>query len=121
MIASRPFHSGEREAEPHLVVAEAGDAVLAPAIGAGAGLVVGKAVPGVAVRAVVLANGAPLALAEVGPPLPPRDAVLAGLTQALLLMSDGTLIHHDVPPSCSRARSRRGKVSAPLPLATADR
>src|SRR6476659_8670999 len=77
---------GDGEAQPHLVVAEAGDTILTPAIDTGARLVVGKAVPGVAVRAVILANGAPLALAEVGPPCPPRDAVLTGLTQALLLM-----------------------------------
>ena len=62
---------GQGEAEPLLVVGDAGDAVLAPAIGARAGLVVGEVVPGVAVLAVVLAHGAPLALAEVRPPLLP--------------------------------------------------
>ena len=67
---------GQREAEPLLVVGDAGQAVLAPAIGARAGLVVGEVVPGVAALAVVLAHGAPLAFAEVGPPLFPGDGSL---------------------------------------------
>ena len=62
---------GQREAEPLLVVGDAGQAVLAPAVGAGAGLVVGEVVPGVAALAVVLADGAPLAFAEVRAPLFP--------------------------------------------------
>ena len=62
---------GEREAEPLLVVGDAGQAVLAPAIGAGAGLVVAEVVPGVAAFAVVLADGSPLAFAEVRPPFLP--------------------------------------------------
>ena len=63
---------GQRQAEALLVVAEAGQAVLAPAVGAAAGVVVGEVVPGVAVGAVVLADGAPLALAQVRPPPLPR-------------------------------------------------
>ena len=70
---------GEREAEPLLVVGDAGEAVLAPAVGARAGLVVGEVVPGVAAFAVVLADGPPLAFAEVGPPLLPGGLLLPGL------------------------------------------
>ena len=55
----------EGEAELAVVVADAGDAVLAPAVRARAGLVVGEVVPRVAVFAVVLADSAPLALGEV--------------------------------------------------------
>ena len=44
----------QRQAPELVVVAEARDTVLAPAIGAGAGLVVRQVVPGVAVRTVVL-------------------------------------------------------------------
>ena len=61
----------QREAQPLLVVGDAGEPVLAPAVGARARLVVAEVVPGVAVVAVVLAHGAPLALGEVRPPLPP--------------------------------------------------
>src|SRR5713226_4429793 len=64
----------EGQTEPLLVVADAGEPVLAPAIRAAAGMVMREVVPGVAVRAVVLAHGAPLALAEIRPPLPPRPA-----------------------------------------------
>jgi len=46
---------GHGEAEPLLVVGEPGDSILAEAVGEGAGLIVRAAVPGVAVRALVLA------------------------------------------------------------------
>ena len=69
---------GQREAEALFVIGNAGDAVLAPAVGARAGLIVGEEVPGVAVLAVVLAHGAPLPFAQVGPPLLPGDLLLAG-------------------------------------------
>ncbi len=76
----------QREAEPLLVVAEAGEAVLAPAIGPRAGVVMGKIVPGLAGGAVVLAHGAPLALAEIGAPFAPVDRAVARLAEALLLL-----------------------------------
>jgi hypothetical protein len=75
----------EREAEALALVAHSGDPVLAPTVGAGASLVVGEVVPGVAVRAVVLADRPPLALAQVGAPLPPGHSGLARLVEALLL------------------------------------
>ena len=68
---------GQGEAEPLLVVGDAGQAVLAPAIGAGAGLVVAEVIPGVAAFAVVLADGSPLAFAEVRPPLLPGGLLFA--------------------------------------------
>ena len=70
----------EPEAEPLLDVREAGQAVLAPAVGARAGVVVGQVVPGGAARAVVLADGPPLALAQVRPP----EVPVAGLAQPVL-------------------------------------
>ena len=66
----------QREA-PELVVAEAGNAVLAPALGPGAGDVCGRSFLSVVVRAVILPHRAPLALAEVGPPALP--ALIGGL------------------------------------------
>ena len=56
------------EAEPLLPVGEAGQAVLPPAVGARASLVMAEVVPGVAALAVVLTHGTPLALAEVRTP-----------------------------------------------------
>src|SRR5262245_35129312 len=64
---------GQGEAELLLVIGDAGQAVLAPAVGAGAGLVVAEVVPGVAALAVVFADGSPLPLAEVGSPFLPGD------------------------------------------------
>ena len=58
----------EREAERLAVVADAGEAVLAPAVGARAGVVVREEAPRVAAGAVVLAHRAPGALAEVRAP-----------------------------------------------------
>src|SRR5262249_3497582 len=62
---------GEREAEPLLVIRDAGQAVLAPAIGPRAGLIVAEVIPGIATFAVVLAHRAPLPFAEVRSPLLP--------------------------------------------------
>src|SRR5438094_2245483 len=47
---------GQREAEPLLIVGDPGQAVLAPAVRARAGLIVAEVVPGVAALAVVLAH-----------------------------------------------------------------
>ena len=74
----------EGEAQPLLLVADAPQPVLAPAVSPRPGLVVRKIVPGVAVRAVVLAHGAPLPLAEIGTPFFPRDARFARFIQAAL-------------------------------------
>ena len=90
-MGSLPFHRRQGEAEPLLVVGDAGQAVLAPAVGARAGLIVGEVVPGVSVPTVILPHRAPLPLAQVGPHffqgvLPPRasskrvvSAFLAGM------------------------------------------
>ena len=82
---------GQGEAEPLLVVGDAGQAVLAPAVGAGAGLVVAEVVPGVAALAVVLADGAPLSFAEVRPPLLPGDLLLARFFEPVVFRGHGAL------------------------------
>src|SRR5262249_20762287 len=76
----------QRQAQALLVVADAGDAVLAPAVGAAAGVVVGEVVPGVARCAVVLADRAPLTLAEVRAPAPPALPAEAVFIQTSLLV-----------------------------------
>jgi len=50
-----------------VVVAETGEAVLAPVVGARTRLIVREVIPRIAVAAVVLADRAPLALAEIRP------------------------------------------------------
>lgn len=64
-IAAIP--QGEREAQLLLLVADAAQPVLVPAVDAGTGLVVVKVFPGFAVSAVVLAHRAPGPLRRYGP------------------------------------------------------
>jgi len=56
-----------------VVVADPAQAVLSPAIRTSAGMVVGEIVPRGPVPGVVLPDGSPLALAQVGTPPPPVD------------------------------------------------
>src|SRR5262249_54854093 len=93
------------EAQVLLIVADAGEAVLAPPVGAGARLVVAEVVPRIAGLAVVLAHGAPLSLADVRSPLPPRDAALASLLQSKVLRLS-LLRHGGCPPLPSVGRLR---------------
>jgi hypothetical protein len=81
----------ERKAQTLLVVAEAGDAILAPVIGARARLIVGKVAPSVAVLAVVLPYGSPLALAEIGPPQLPQVPDVPALLKARLFHRPGAI------------------------------
>ncbi len=66
-----PIPQRQGQAQPLLVVADPGQAVLAPPVGPGPRLIVAEIGPGVAIIAVVLADRAPLAFTEVGPPGPP--------------------------------------------------
>src|SRR6516225_9953086 len=75
---------GNSKAQPVVVVAETGQAILAPVIGAGAGLIVGEVVPRIPVLAVVLPDRAPLSFAEIRPPLLPRRPLLARLVETRL-------------------------------------
>src|SRR5439155_9064440 len=68
-IASVPERNGK--AEGLVTVAETGEAVFVPAVGARSCMIVRKVGPGVAVGAVVLADGAPGALGEVRAPALP--------------------------------------------------
>ena len=64
-----PQRDGEADGLP--VVAEPGEAILAPAIRPAPRVVVREVVPGVSARAVVLSHGAPRAIADVRAPAPP--------------------------------------------------
>ena len=72
------------EAQPLVDIAEPGQAVFAPAVGARARVIVWEVVPGLAVGTVVLADGAPLAFADVGTP----EVPVAGLQEAVLEFSE---------------------------------
>ena len=77
-----PVPERPREAEPLVVVRDARDAVLAPAIGSRARVGVRQVLPGIAVAAIVLAHRAPLPLAQVGPPPLPVGRPLPRLAEA---------------------------------------
>ena len=71
---------GQAQAQPLLHVTEPGQPVLPPAVGPGPRVIMRQVVPRLAVRAVVLAHRAPLALADIrSPPVP-----LARLAQPVL-------------------------------------
>ena len=61
----------KRETQALVIVADAGDAVLGPAIGARAGVIVREVIPRRAVGAVVFARIAPGAFGQVRAPAPP--------------------------------------------------
>src|SRR5438093_8330286 len=67
------------------------DAVVPPALGAAAGMVVGPVLPWGAVGAIILADGTPLALGEVGSPALPIRFVLAILFQSNFFFSHALL------------------------------
>jgi hypothetical protein len=76
---------GRREAQSLFVVGYSGDSVLSPAISSRPCLIMSEVEPGIAVDAVVLANGSPLALCQIGSPLPPWYGVPTSLHEALML------------------------------------
>ena len=76
---------GEREAQPLPVVGDARDAVLAPAVGARAGLIVAEVVPGVAVGRCSPRVPCPTAAPRGRAPTSSRGRALTGVVQALLL------------------------------------
>src|SRR5882672_11821383 len=66
-----PIPEGQRKAHDLVPVADPFDSVLPPAIGARARVIVRKILPSRTARAVIFADGSPLALGEIGsPPLP---------------------------------------------------
>src|SRR6266508_549445 len=79
---------GQREADVLMPVADAADAVFAPAIGAAARVVMGQIFPGRAVGAVIFADRAPLALGQIGSP-----ALPVGFADSVLLKSKLFLRH----------------------------
>jgi hypothetical protein len=76
----------QRQTEALMIVAEAGNAIFTPTIGATARLVVTEVIPGSSIRTIILANRSPLALAQVGSPEPPRCSPTVRLFQSLLFL-----------------------------------
>src|SRR5215467_15438762 len=80
-----PVPQGEGEAEPLVIVTDAADPVLTPAIGTGAGMIVREILPGGPGGAVVFAHGSPLTLGQIWPPASPVGSASLGFEQTLLL------------------------------------
>jgi hypothetical protein len=81
----RAIPEGERQTQPLTVIADPRDAVLAPAIGARSGVIVREVVPRVAAGAVVLADRAPLPLAQIRAPRLPGCGSRSRLLEAVVL------------------------------------
>src|SRR5262245_52332395 len=75
----------QRETQDLVAVADPGQVVLPPAVCAGARLIMGQIVPGVAGVAIILPHRLPLPLAEIGAPLAPWPMTLPRLLQTLVL------------------------------------
>jgi hypothetical protein len=76
---------GQRPAQALRIIGIAGNAILTPFVRARAGLVMRKIVPCVAAFAIVLPNGAPLALAQVGSSFLPGSLLRRAVQWDLLL------------------------------------
>src|SRR5262249_28715532 len=72
------------KAESLLVIRNAAQPVLAPSIGARAGVVVWEVAPSVAIVAVILSHRPPLAFAEIRSPLFPWHVIVASLIETNL-------------------------------------
>jgi len=79
-----PVPQGKGKTKSLRLIRETGQPVFTRTVRAGAKLVMGEVVPGVAVFAVIFADRAPLSLAQVRAPLAPWRA-LPGLFEAPLL------------------------------------
>src|SRR5436305_9403422 len=83
-----PIPKRERETEPLFKVGDSTDAILAPAIGARARVVMREIIPRVAGRAVIFAHSGPCALAQIWSPKVPA------LSHAVILCDTGLLSVH---------------------------
>src|SRR5271170_835699 len=83
-VALVPQRDGK--ADQLAAIADAGEAIFVPAVGSGAGVIVGKIFPGTAVGAVVFADSAPGAFAKVGSPTLPVALAVAGFGEPDLLV-----------------------------------
>ncbi len=75
---------GQGKAKLLLVVGNACQTILAPAIRPRTGMIVGEKIPGITILAIVLANRPPLAFAEVRAPFFPGGVLFFGLLKSLV-------------------------------------
>jgi len=105
-----PSYRRQGRAQPLLVVGDPSQAVFAPAVGSRTGLVVAEAIPRVAALAVVLTNGSPLALAQVGSPPKPWNYPLPSLVHGYAFSRDRYLLWLSPRSWKGRSRSKRATI-----------
>src|SRR5207247_3732051 len=98
-----PVPQRDREAQPALAVADPEESILTPAVGAAAGVIVREGLPGGPLPRVVLADGPPLAVGEVGAPALP---VLGATSVFLEPQQLGTLDHRPSSGCASVGRAQ---------------
>src|SRR5579875_2376842 len=104
-----------------MAVADAGDPVLSPAVDAGAGVIVRKIIPGIAIRAVVLANRAPLPLGKVwSPALPILPSISIGLQSVFFAHSAARVLPLIDADWRVKGRITRRRLVASPTIATGD-
>ncbi len=102
-----PVPQRQAQAQPLFHVAEPGQAVLSPPVRPGPRVIMRQVIPRLAVRAVVLAHRAPLALADIRPPPVP----LARLEQPVLQPPEPS---HPIPLS-THGRPQSSRCTAAFP------
>ena len=84
----------ESEADALVAVADAGEAVLVPAVGADCGVLEREVIPSLALRRVVFAYGTPSAFGEIGSPAVPVRPAQTGILNPRLFGVHGGLDNH---------------------------
>jgi hypothetical protein len=110
-----PVPEGKGKANQLVPIGEAPDAVLAPAVRAGTGMIVLEIFPRCAVGTVVFSYSAPLALGEILPPPLPVSRTAPGLFEALLFLRHfGLLALKYMLAGITSGRQRRRWYGEPL-------
>ena len=109
-----PIPEGHGETQATLLITNSQQAIFPPAIDAGAGLVVGKGAPGIAVGGIVFPHRAPLAIAQVAAPEGPGMEALVTLPNPNDLRGWG---HHSEAFSPSAMRRALAITVSPKPMA----
>src|SRR5208282_1725420 len=105
----------DRKAQAALAIAEAEQPVFAPSVGPAAGMVMRKVVPAIAIGGVVLADGAPLALRQIGAPALPIGGPLRVFLQAARLCAEVSIAAHADRSVWIRGARLPGRRIAPRP------
>ena len=105
----------QRETQPLIDVADAGESVLVPAVGARAGMIVREVVPGIALGAVVLAHRAPRPFAQVGAERLPVTRQTCGCFRESRMLRTFVFWHLGQTPDGHGIHGTHGKINKLFP------